>query len=99
VGEAFVQDALAQDVPGAIRGLQAPVLILHGGLDDVVSVADAHALHENAREPKRLRIFPQADHRFIRPEDLEAAVRETTGWFGTYLGGAAPGVSPAPGTR
>jgi len=86
VGEAFVRDAMAQDVPAAIRALRAPMLIVHGGMDDVVPVGEAHALHENAREPKRLRILPEADHRFIRSEDLDAAVAETTAWFATYLG-------------
>jgi alpha-beta hydrolase superfamily lysophospholipase len=85
VGEAFFQDAKGQDVPGAIRGMDTPVLIMHGALDDVVSVDDAHALHDNARGPKRLKIFPKADHRFIREEDLEDAVSETLDWFRTYL--------------
>jgi alpha-beta hydrolase superfamily lysophospholipase len=85
VGEAFFQDAMIQDVPAAIRGISAPVLILHGGLDEVVSVSDAHALHDNAGGMKRLKIFPEADHRFIRSRDLEEAVAETTAWFRTYL--------------
>ncbi len=85
VGESFFQDAKAQDIPGAIRGMAAPVLILHGALDDVVSVDDARALHENAPGPKRLKIFPLADHRFIRDEDLGDAVTETLDWFWTYL--------------
>ncbi len=90
VGDAFFQDALIQDVPGAIRKLSAPVLVLHGGRDEVVSVDDAYVLHENAREPKRMKIFPEADHRFIRSEDLEGAVAEITGWFRSYLVSGEP---------
>jgi len=85
VGPAFLEDARSQDIPGAIRDVSAPVLVLHGARDDVVPVADAHALHDNAAGPKRLKIYPLADHRFLRQEDLEDAVVETLAWFRGHL--------------
>jgi fermentation-respiration switch protein FrsA (DUF1100 family) len=45
-----------------IARLQAPVLILHGDVDEIVPVAHAEALFEAAREPRRLRVVPGAGH-------------------------------------
>lgn len=86
VGESFCRDAALQDVPGATGKLSAPVLILHGALDDVVPVSDARALYGSAAEPKRLRVLPEADHRFIRDADLEEAVVEAVAWYRAHLG-------------
>ena len=85
VGETFFLDARGQDIIGAISNLAAPVLILHGALDEVVPVEEARALGENASEPKKFKILPEADHRFIRKEDLEETLNETLQWFQTYL--------------
>ena len=45
-----------------IARLQAPVLILHGEVDEIVPVSHAEALFEAAREPRRLHIVPGAGH-------------------------------------
>ena len=42
--------------------LRAPVLILHGDVDEIVPVSHAEALFEAAREPRRLHIVPGAGH-------------------------------------
>ncbi len=88
VGETFLAEARAQDIPAAARELTAPILILHGALDDVVPVADARILYEHAPEPKELRIFPEAEHRFVREEDLQDALLLAQGWFLEHLGHA-----------
>ncbi len=84
-GEKFFEDARRQDVLGAARRLSAPLLVLHGGADEVVSVEDAHAIHANASGPKALKVLPGADHRFTRPEDLEEALNAARDWFKKYL--------------
>ncbi|HWQ09375.1 MAG TPA: dienelactone hydrolase family protein, partial [Holophaga sp.] len=43
-----------------------PLLIVHGGADDVVPAAQAEDLHELAEDPKRLVIHPEANHSFTR---------------------------------
>lgn len=45
-----------------IRGLKAPLLVLHGDRDDIVPVSHGRALFEAAPEPKRLHLFPGAGH-------------------------------------
>lgn len=43
-----------------------PLLIIHGAEDDVVPVAQAHALHDRAPHPRELIIHPEATHSFTR---------------------------------
>ena len=84
-GEKFFEDAVRQDVLGAARRLSAPLLVLHGGADEVVSVEDAHAIHTNVGGPKALKVLPGGDHRFTRPEDLEEVLNAARDWFKKYL--------------
>jgi alpha-beta hydrolase superfamily lysophospholipase len=84
-GEKFFEDAARQDVLGAARRLSAPLLVLHGGADEVVSVEDAYAIHGNAGGPKALKVLPGGDHRFTRPEDLEEVLNAARDWFEKYL--------------
>jgi alpha-beta hydrolase superfamily lysophospholipase len=84
-GEAFFEEARRQDVLDAARRVSAPLLVLHGGLDEVVPVEDAHAIHANAGGPKALKVLPRGDHRFTRPEDLEEVLISARDWFMKYL--------------
>lgn len=84
-GEPFFEDARRQDVLGAARRISAPLLVLHGGQDEVVPVEDAHAIHANAGGPKALKVLPGGDHRFTRPQDLEEALNAARDWFKRYL--------------
>ncbi len=45
-----------------IGRLRAPVLILHGEVDEIVPVGHAQALFDAAREPRRLHVVPGAGH-------------------------------------
>ncbi len=50
VGPKFFEDARKQDVLAAVGAVSAPVLILHGGRDEVVPVEEAYALQDRLRE-------------------------------------------------
>lgn len=84
-GEKFFEDARRQDVLGAARRVSAPLLVLHGGVDEVVPVEDAHAIHAKAGGPKELKVLPGGDHRFTRPDDLEEVLIAARDWFKKYL--------------
>ncbi len=84
-GEQFTEDARRQDVLGAARGLSAPLLVLHGGADEVVCVEDAYAIHASAGSPKALKILPDVDHRFTKPGALEEALDLARAWFQKHL--------------
>ena len=79
--ERFFEDARKQDVLDAARRLSAPLLVMHGGADEVVPVEDAYAIHANAGGPKALKVLPGVDHRFTTPKALEEAMLAATEWF------------------
>ncbi|HNY42569.1 MAG TPA: alpha/beta fold hydrolase [Bryobacteraceae bacterium] len=50
----------------AARISPRPLLIVHGGADDVVPAAQALALHDRAADPRKLVVHPDANHSFTR---------------------------------
>ncbi len=61
----------------------APVLMLHGDADQIIPPAQGKALFTAAREPKRLIVYPGADHNDLRQhgagEDAIAFIEGLTG--------------------
>ena len=60
-----------------------PLLLVHGSEDDLVNVADATRLYQQAREPKKLVIIEGAGHRLRRDE---RAMREVIRWLESRSG-------------
>lgn len=88
----FYEDTLRQDVLGAAARVRAPILLVHGGRDRLVPVAQCRELHASAPGPKQILILPEADHRFSRPADLARMLDEVTDWFASRL--LLPGTAP-----
>ena len=85
VGPGFLEDAQHQDVITAVSKIKAPLLILHGGEDEIVPVEEAQDLFDNASGIRELKIIAGADHRFTRQEDLEWLLAATRDWFKKHL--------------
>jgi fermentation-respiration switch protein FrsA (DUF1100 family) len=60
-----------------IGSVRAPVLVMHGALDQIVPVAMGHALYAAAPDPKQLWIAPDAGHLDL----VEAGAIEVAGHF------------------
>jgi dienelactone hydrolase len=80
------------DLSAAARRIAVPWLLLHGGSDAAVPVAEAQALAAAATTPPRVMIFPDTGHTFgaVHPYagmtlDLAQAMDETVKWMGRYL--------------
>lgn len=69
----------------ALDEMKHPFMIIHGSSDEIVPVSHAYALHDNANEPKAIRIIEGADHRFTDPFHRKKAIEITLDWFKNYL--------------
>lgn len=68
----------------ALKQVQAPTLLIVGGLDDVVIELNREAF-EQLPGIKAMRIVPGATHLFEEPGTLEEVARLAMEWFGGYL--------------
>lgn len=76
----FFYDLRKHDPPAAAAGL-APrnLLLIHGSADHSVPLRDAELLYEMAKEPKKLVVIEDADHRFS--EHLEQVWEAFLKWL------------------
>jgi dipeptidyl aminopeptidase/acylaminoacyl peptidase len=83
--EKLRQDVSKYDVIKALKEIQCPILIVHGSLDEIVSLSHAKVLYENAKEPKSIQIIEGGDHRLTDSSHRGRAVELTLEWFKKYL--------------
>ena len=81
----LLEDLESIDVPGTVRSIQCPVLILHGDADEVVPVAEAHELHGCLKNSKRLSILKGGDHRLSDPILMQRAMRQALDWLTEHV--------------
>jgi uncharacterized protein len=55
-----------------IRGLRAPLLVLHGARDEIVPLMDGEALFEAAPEPKRIEVLDAGHNDMVGSRWIEA---------------------------
>lgn len=77
INQTFMRSLSAYDPPAAIRAVQRPVLIVQGGRDLQVTVADAERLH-GAKPDAQLVIVPLANHVLKQTSDTTLAGQMAT---------------------
>ena len=81
INVSLLHDLEQINVADAAKRISCPVLILHGDMDDVVPVEEAHELHRYIPGTKKLSILKGADHRFSDPSLMHQAVSEAIEWL------------------
>jgi fermentation-respiration switch protein FrsA (DUF1100 family) len=79
----FVPAALIPDAYPSlrlIRGLRAPLLVLHGERDEIVPPLHGQELFEAAPGPKRIHVFPDAGHNDLVASAAERWAAEIAAW-------------------
>jgi pimeloyl-ACP methyl ester carboxylesterase len=77
----FIPRALVPDAYPSldlVRGLRAPLLVLHGSDDAIVPLMDGEALYEAAPQPKRIEVFPGVGHN-------DVLARAGSRWIGAIV--------------
>jgi fermentation-respiration switch protein FrsA (DUF1100 family) len=72
------------DNAGAVRRQDAPVLIMHGSIDDYISPAHAEEVYETAQEPKKLWLVPGANHSDIIPHATTDVEDQLKSWIAEH---------------
>jgi len=81
----FYDDMQHFNLPEGIKVIECPLLVVHGGRDEVVQVRDANIIYSLAHGPKRIEIIDGADHSFGSPEHRDRVLKLALEWFRTYL--------------
>ena len=61
------------------------ILIIHGEADETVPLSHAKEIHRLAREPKKLIVQPNGDHRMSNTRHQSDFIRKTSEWFKSGL--------------
>ncbi len=86
VDPAFYRRRLTFDLSDRLSRLHH-ILVFHGEDDDIIPVANAYEILQNAGDPKRLILQKNGDHRISDPAHQEEFMAEAVCWFGRYLPG------------
>lgn len=79
--DTFFSDADQFDPATLIASFDRPLLVVHGDMDEIISVEEAYKVKEISGGRADLDIIPGADHMFSREEDRHDASRYVAGWF------------------
>lgn len=80
----FIEDLENIDITGAAKEV-SNILIIHGEQDKIVPVKDAYTLFKLVKEPKKLKIIKNMDHRFTNPKLRKIAIDESLRWLKNHL--------------
>lgn len=81
----FLDDVETLDVLGACRKIACPAFVAHGDADRVVPFTDGEEIADALGGEHRLKIYPNADHRFSRPADLDELLDDLCAWLERHL--------------
>ena len=81
VTEAFFADAQHYDFPSIMASLPQPLLVVHGDMDEIVPVNNAHRLLQYKRINTELAIIHGADHMFSHDRHRQEVAQRVTSWF------------------
>ncbi len=76
--------AIAFDITSCLDRVSG-ALVIHGGLDDVVPVDNAHLIYARVKDPKRIVIITDSDHAFGRPSHQKRLVELAHHWLQSLL--------------
>jgi putative redox protein len=86
----LLEDANAQHLAEAIRGLHRALLVFHAPSDELVTIDDARRIFDTAKHPKSFVSLDDADHLLTRAPDAAYVAQVLAAWVGRYLDAPTP---------
>lgn len=80
IGRDFLHELRRRDLPGAVRALKLPLLLMHAPEDEVVGIENGLRLFELANQPKSLVALDGGDHLLSDPEVADYAAGVLCAW-------------------
>jgi pimeloyl-ACP methyl ester carboxylesterase len=77
----FFEDARRFDLPGALRRMHKPLLVVHGDRDEIVPVMEADRAGKEAAGTVTVEIVPGADHMFSDDAQRRKVTDMVVSWF------------------
>ena len=81
----FLDDIENYSNTGAIRDLDAALLVFHSPLDAIVSIDEAAKIYQAAKHPKSFISLDRADHLLSKAADSEYVATTIASWASRYL--------------
>lgn len=82
----FYEDLEKHDMDSVVENLTCPVLVVHGTVDDSVSLDHAqHYFDRSQSQQKELKIIKGADHGYSKHEHLAEVATTVADWFAKTL--------------
>jgi uncharacterized protein len=81
----FFADATQYDLPGTIKSLKTPLMVVHGDADEIIPVKDAYLAKTFNPEHMELSVISGADHMFSNEVHRSQAVELVVKWFKEHL--------------
>ncbi len=76
----FFKKNLLFDLTDKIK-IMNNIMIFHGDKDETVPVQNAHEIYKKAKQPKKLIIHKNGDHRMSSKQDQKEFLKESIAWF------------------
>lgn len=80
----FIRELAVIQMPAAVRKIQCPVMLIHGGMDTVVDISNTRLFADNCRTLCRQVIIDDGDHNLTRDSDLTVISEAIGSWLGGY---------------
>jgi pimeloyl-ACP methyl ester carboxylesterase len=77
----FFADAKQYDLPGTVKSLKTPLMVIHGDADDIIPVKDAYLAKTLNPEHTELSVISGADHMFSNDILRSQTVKLVVKWF------------------
>ncbi len=81
IANRFFKEIRKIDIRSAVKKIEIPALIIHGGLDTVVDISNARYCNEYLRGARELVIIDDGDHHLTRKEDMDCIRDNALRWF------------------
>jgi putative redox protein len=81
LGRSFFEDARRYSLPETLKTMTLPILVVHGDLDEMIPVAEAHAAGRFNPNHIDLDIVSGADHMFSNPDHRKQIAARITQWM------------------